>query len=850
MKTYKSGSREEEPIPSNTDEQDVEKGDFAQAAEIQDEIMQEAPIDRMTSVDTVDETEIMPDTPDNRVNPSRVIQYSYHGEEEAEQPVKRGFRPPTRQQVLNWLPFLGVILLGAVLRFWGLGDKPLHHDESLHAYFSLQLLYNLENWAGCFAPGASCYQYNPLLHGPFQFHAIALTYRISQLLGAPDNGVNTFTVRIPAATLGTLIVALPYFIRDYLSKWGAWLACLLLAVSPSMVYFSRFAREDIYMACFTLVLVVGILRYVRDRKMRWLIVAALGFAFSYATKEATFLTIAVFGSFFVGLLFWEIGLKIPFRERYSDNPDLQRYLPRTAAPILLLVYVIVGGLFAKAALSTLNALSVYTTTHTAQSDVFVQNLKNNTVAIVPWIGIFLGVYVLSILAREMYGKLPPPGRRGLAARIDPKRQRMFDTILTMPWTHWFFALLAGWTVFLVLFTVVFTNIRGGIGDGIWQGLYYWIQQQQVARGGQPWYYYLMLIPLYEQVGLVFGLAGVVVCLVRPTRFRLFLVYWFVGNVFIYSWAAEKMPWLMIHMTMPMMLLAAIALKPVVVTAVNFVKERIALSKATVKEEAPGLENAGDEEHGNGESDSNGAGNWAKPLSPVWQPQTKKRISVPLGAMAILGFVCAILLLLPTLHNMYEVSYVHAADGPHEMMVYVQTTTDVNIVMAKIDQVDQKYYGGKHTLPIGITDDATWPFAWYVRDYTNVCFSYPTGCAATAKNYPVIISGGDNPYSTESTYGASYMYHQYHMRTWWDEGYKPPACIPSKTVTCGDPSEYGGVGPWLWLSYGDNPPPNAKFNLGLAAQHIWNWWWYRQAIGSTDGAYDMVLFIHKGLSVTP
>ena len=137
-----------------------------------------------------------------------------------------------------------------ILRFWGLGDKPLHHDESLHAYYSLQLMHNLENWSSCFSPTVTCYQYNPLLHGPFQFHAIALVYKISQILGAPDNGVNTTTVRIAAATLGTVIVGLPFFLRDYLGKIGAWLACFLLAVSPSMVYFSRFAREDIYMACF------------------------------------------------------------------------------------------------------------------------------------------------------------------------------------------------------------------------------------------------------------------------------------------------------------------------------------------------------------------------------------------------------------------------------------------------------------------------------------------------------------------------------------------------------------------------------------------------------------------------
>ena len=87
-----------------------------------------------------------------------------------------------------------------------------------------------------------------------------------------------------------------------------------------MVYFSRFAREDIYMACFTLLLVVSVARYVRDRKMRWLVLAALAFAFSYATKEATFLTIAVFGSFIGALVVWELGLTmVDSRERRSER---------------------------------------------------------------------------------------------------------------------------------------------------------------------------------------------------------------------------------------------------------------------------------------------------------------------------------------------------------------------------------------------------------------------------------------------------------------------------------------------------------------------------------------------------
>lgn len=774
-------------------------------------------------------------------------------EESSEQPHRSRFSPPSREQFFTWLPYWAILLLGAVLRFWGLGDKPLHHDESLHAYFSLQLMHNMENWISCFNPNVSCYHYDPLLHGPFQFHAIAFVYQIAQWLNAPDHGINTTTVRIAAATLGTLIVIMPYFLRDYIGKWGSLLACFLLAVSPSMVYFSRFAREDIYMACFTLFLVVSVARYVHERKMRWLVLAALSFAFSYATKEATFLTIAVFGSFMGGLIAWELGVRWKIRSQIGDE-TAPWYIPRTAAPIALLAYLIVAGLAARAFFNWLKALSIYVTDpkNTAASDLYVQGLKDKTVAIVPWIGILLGIYVLTILGREMFGNLPPPGRRGLAKRIDPERQPLLDTIFTMPWTHWFFALLAGWTVFLVLFTVLFTNIKGGIGDGIWQGLYYWIQQQQVARGGQPWYYYLILIPLYEQIGVVFGLIGVVRCLIRPTRFRLFMVYWFLGNVFIYSWAAEKMPWLMIHMTMPMMILAAIGLEPALVACINIVKGWFGKSTSAAPKEVVAVTHTEDGEkvvvqplH---------AGEERNPVPVLaFRSQTRRSGNLIGKVSGVLGLVFAFLLLLPTLHNMYEVSYVHAADGPHEMMVYVQTTTDVNIVMSKIDALDQKMYGGQHLLPIGLMNDATWPFAWYVRDYPNVCFNYPDGCAATAKTYPVIISGGDNLYNAASQYAGAngnYLFHQYHMRTWWDEGYKPPPCIPTKTDNCADQPTYGGVGPALWLSYGDNPPPNARFNLGLAVQHIWQWWWDRRAIGDTGGTYDMGLFIQKNLGVTP
>src|SRR5260370_507072 len=479
----------------------------------------------------------------------------------------------------------------------------------------------------------------------------------------------------------------------------------------------------------------------------------------------------------------------------------------------------------------MKSTSIYITNHQKLSDIYVQGLKDKTVMIVPYLGMILGVFALSILIREMLGKLPPQGRRGLAAYIDPKKQPLLDTILTMPWTHWFFAVFCAGTIFRDLFTVDFPNIGGGIGDGIWSGIYYWLEQQQVARGGQPWYYYLMLIPLYEQIGVVFGLVGLVRCLVRPTRFRLFIAYWFVGNVAIYSWAAEKMPWLMIHMTMPMLLLAAVGLEPIVVTLVNLLKHRLA-SRALVKEARDAA---------NGHND--------QPVSaPLPRP---RKVGAFAGSTALVGALLALLLLLPTLHNMYEVAYVHPADGPHEMMVYVQTTTDVNIVMAKVNALDQKMFGGKHQMPIGLTADATWPYAWYLRDYPNVLFNYPAGCPSS-KDVPVIIAGGDNPYAVEQQYAGrpkspcKYAYQEYKMRTCCDDSYKPPVCVPSKTNDCAGEPTYGGVVLGLWLSYGDNPPAGAEFNLGLAAQHICQWWWQPRAIGDPGGTSLLDLFIRSVL----
>jgi uncharacterized protein (TIGR03663 family) len=175
-----------------------------------------------------------------------------------------------------------LVAIALALRFYQLGDRPFHHDESQDAYFSWILFKNGD------------YQYNPLLHGPLRFYLTAAMYT---LFGASD-----FTARLAPALMGTLMVPMPYLLRRQLGRGAAFTAAVLLAIGPSYLYFSRFAREDIYIASITLALLVVVFRFLdRPRGHQPALIGAL-LALSFATKESTFITVFVAGTFFIAVL--------------------------------------------------------------------------------------------------------------------------------------------------------------------------------------------------------------------------------------------------------------------------------------------------------------------------------------------------------------------------------------------------------------------------------------------------------------------------------------------------------------------------------------------------------------------
>jgi len=121
--------------------------------------------------------------------------------------------------------FILILILAFILRFLVLDLKLLHHDEAIHSWFSYELL----------TRGA--WQYDPSYHGPFLYFVTAGMFA---LIGPSD-----FAARLLPSLFGFLVIPLVYCIYQlgYINKNQTLVAALFLAISPDMIYFSRFLRH-------------------------------------------------------------------------------------------------------------------------------------------------------------------------------------------------------------------------------------------------------------------------------------------------------------------------------------------------------------------------------------------------------------------------------------------------------------------------------------------------------------------------------------------------------------------------------------------------------------------------------
>lgn len=177
----------------------------------------------------------------------------------------------------QWAMFGASIVLGLLLRWILLDMRPYHHDESLHGMYG-RYFYDF--------PNANFYKYDPMLHGPMLYNSLRFIYAMF--------GESLWAARTPVCIMGSLFMVVPFLYRRYFTPTATLLLTATVALSPTMVYWSRFLREDYWVISGMLFSLFGFT--IASRAWKPLLVM-LGITIQWCTKENVFVTLAVFGGF-------------------------------------------------------------------------------------------------------------------------------------------------------------------------------------------------------------------------------------------------------------------------------------------------------------------------------------------------------------------------------------------------------------------------------------------------------------------------------------------------------------------------------------------------------------------------
>lgn len=449
-----------------------------------------------------------------------------------ERPIHSSLPALTNEIVI----FAAVILLAIVTRFYDLGSRVMSHDESLHTYFSW-LLYRGQG-----------YQHSPMMHGPLQFHLIALSYF---LFGASD-----FTARIPAALFSIGTVWMVWYWRRYLGKWGALIAGFLLVISPYMLYYGRYVRNESDIGFSGIVMLYAVLRHLEVGGKKYLFLLAAALALHFTSKATSFIYTAQ------ALIY----LAVYFTAQITRRPWKDAEKEYRSFIIALVVTVLLAGSAVGYGLYTRDAGIISGTETALPSDpaataspltppeavpvsptlilalaafiavivaaVFLirgyswERIRNERVfdllmvtgtIVLPQ----LTAFPIKFLENSLKITLPTTAPEVQALSADLRSiliiagillgMFIISAVIGLLWNKekWWKIALIFWVPFTILYTTVFTN-SAGFFTGTIGSLGYWLVQHDVERGSQPWYYYLLVqIPIYEflpALGFLLALA--------------------------------------------------------------------------------------------------------------------------------------------------------------------------------------------------------------------------------------------------------------------------------------------------------------------------------------------------------
>jgi DNA-binding beta-propeller fold protein YncE/predicted membrane-bound mannosyltransferase len=359
-----------------------------------------------------------------------------------------------------------------------------------------------------------------------------------------------------------------------------------------------------------------------------------------------------------------------------------------------------------------------------------------------------------------------------------------------------------WVPYTILYTTVFTN-SNGFFTGTIGSLGYWIVQQDVERGSQPWYYYLLVqIPIYEFLPALGFLLALVIGLRWkpkqgpveddpsslpgpdsaeknfPATFSL-LVWWCVLSFATFSYAGERMPWLTYHITLPLIIISGWALGQVVENLdwAELRERRAGLTLASITvflASCFGMALA-----------------WSGSTPPfqgreLSQLQATSQFLLPTGMALLSAFITVTLLrnwrldhilrsltlvffsLLAVLTSRaaFRAAYINY-DEATEFLVYAHASGSVKDVIAQAKEISERTTGG---MGVALAYDASapdtgvsWPLVWYLRDFTNQrAFDKPS---RSLRESVVVIVDQKNFDKIETALGPGY-YRTDYIRMWW------------------------------------------------------------------------------------
>ena len=717
-----------------------------------------------------------------------------------------------------------LVLVAALLsRFVMLGDRAMSHDESIHTKFAWNL------YAG------DGFQHNPMMHGPLLFEATAFNYLVF--------GVNDFTARLFVALVGVALVMTPLLFRKWLSPTGSMVAALLLLISPSISYYSRYIRHDVLLMFTAVILLWTMLQYLEDGRSLWLYLLAAVFAVMYATKEASYFYTAIFGALLIPPFVWQIShlrwerpalrsllflalaltvaslgvLAWSFRHATTVEIDLDDSGNSQMSEVSIPVWGRVGT-----GLALLTGLGAVVILYYAVGSKQMAELRVfDLLMVIGTLTLPLGTALLIrfVLGMDMnvvyeavrtgnFGTIQPPVLVQMGIVV--LTVLAISVALGLWWNRrlWIRIGIINYVIFLTLYTTLFTWGFGAV-SGLVGGLAYWLSQQGVKRGNQPWYYYLFVGGLYEYLPLIGSVGALGALIVHPARhwfqprsdrdpipeerpaiqwdnvFPVFLAGWSLLSWIAYTLAGEKMPWLLVHIALPSIFLTAwwIGLlirqlrddptsgSTALLLALSIVISLFAISLAVLGLSIGALRRSMREGVSAAGFSLEQLSLWGKVLgglllslfSIAGMVLVRRQMSLKRAVRGV-GVFSLLVLSGLTLRTSLMLNFENAGLAK-EFLVYAHGTPDINVALDQIEDVSWYTTGTAHNVQVAYGEDGSWPFAWYMVHFPNNYFYSTTPDAQRLRDSPVVIAGQPQYEAVEGILRNAYASFEY-LYLWW------------------------------------------------------------------------------------